>query len=97
MKRSHGARFWITCIGALWAFIAAPLVLQAQGNGVVAGRVFDVAGNGVTGVEVSVVDTNLTVTTAERGAFRFGAVPVGTQTLLFVYLGFGAQTLVVFL
>lgn len=92
MKRSHGARFWITCIGALWAFIAAPLALQAQGSGVVIGRVFDVAGNGVTGVEVSVVDTNLQVSTGERGAYRFGAVPVGTQTLLFVYLGFGTQT-----
>ena len=47
MKRIHGARFWITCIGALCVFIAIPMALQAQGNGVVAGRVFDVAGNGV--------------------------------------------------
>jgi outer membrane receptor protein involved in Fe transport len=73
-------------------FIALPVGLLAQDTGVVTGRVLDVAGNGVTGVAVSVVDKNLSAVTGDRGVYRIAPVPTGTQTLLFVFMGFGAQT-----
>ena len=73
-------------------FIALPVALHAQDSGVVTGRVLDVAGNGVRGVAVSIVDKNLSAVSGDRGVYRIAPVPTGTQTLLFVFMGFGAQT-----
>ena len=91
MKPTCQLRNWLAFFLVL-GLLALPSTLSAQGTGIVTGSAFDTSGNGVIGVEVSVVDTNLTAVTGARGVYRFKTVPAGTQTLLFVYLGFGAQT-----
>ena len=62
MKQSHRVRNW-SALFLVWGLAAFPALLPAQQTGVVTGRVLDNTGNGVVGVSVSVVDTNISVVT----------------------------------
>jgi TonB-dependent receptor len=75
------------------ALSVLPGAAQAQSDsGVVAGQVVDSSGNPLSGAEVSIVGTTLSTVTGEQGSYRMRAVPVGTQTLEFSYLGYGTST-----
>jgi TonB-dependent receptor len=83
------------------AFLVAGLtvfcgVAQAQpSNGTVIGTVRGPTGDALAKVSVSVAGTNLETTTDLGGAYRFGKVPAGEQTVVFTYIGLGATTGVV--
>jgi outer membrane receptor protein involved in Fe transport len=92
MEPSHRLSTWAV------VFLVLPLTvlagpLQAQGNtGVVTGKVLNSAGYPLSGAEVSVAGTTLTAVSDEQGSYRFAAVPTGTQTLSFAYMGYGTSS-----
>jgi TonB-dependent receptor len=85
-----------TRLGSVFLLLVALVALSgavlAQGSGTVTGQVLDSVGNPVIGVEVAVAGTNLRTATGGRGAYRMVAVPAGTQSLVFTYLGYEPLT-----
>jgi TonB-dependent receptor len=85
-----------TRIGSVFLLLVGVVALSgavgAQGSGTVTGQVLDAVGNPVIGVEVAVDGTNLTAATGGRGMYRMVAVPAGSQSLVFSYIGYEPLT-----
>jgi len=71
---------------------AAKAANAVSATGVVSGRVTDGNNTALSTVLVTVVGTNIGVTTTESGQFELRGVPVGTQRVLARRIGFSAKT-----
>lgn len=70
--------------------LVVPLQLGAQ-QGTISGTVTDSAGLPLLGAEITVDGLTVHATTDERGVFRLGGIPYGTQTMNVRRLGFAPQ------
>ena len=79
----------VLCAGLLAAWA---LPAHAQAIGSIFGKVTDASGAVLPGVNVSVagsgLQTPLTSTTTDSGAYQFPSVPIGTYTVTFELQGF---------
>ena len=91
MKPSYRFSNWAIVFLVL-ALSVLPGVAQAQSDsGTVTGQVLDSSGNPLSGAEISIVGTTLATVSGEQGSYRIVAVPAGTRTLEFTYLGYGTS------
>jgi hypothetical protein len=92
----------VACFGLTWAtalivllLVAIPVFAQAP-TGVILGVVKDASGGSIAGATVTVVNTETgltrTLTTAEDGAYRFPALPVGHYSVNVERSGFKPET-----
>ena len=92
MKPSFRFSSW-AIVFLVFALSVLPGAAQAQGDsGTVTGQVVDSGGNPLSGAEITVLGTTLATVSGEQGTYRLLAVPAGTQTLEFTYLGYGTST-----
>lgn len=91
MVESGGAAFgrWGRMLLAVVALAVGAQTLWAQGTtGKVEGSVIDPSGQPVAGAQVLVRGTSLGAVTNSAGYYFINSVPVGTYTLMSVYIGF---------
>jgi len=88
---AHPTRRLRFLTAALFPLLA--LTLAAQGTGGIAGRITD-AGNrlALAGARVSVAETGLTAFADAAGDYSLPAVPAGSRTLVFSYVGYAELT-----
>ena len=91
MRRSPGHALLVRVAAAWFALMLAAAPGRAQtGTAAVRGRVSDVSGRPMDGVQVLVPTTNRVTRTDARGVYRLGGLPAGTYVVRAQQLGFGA-------
>ncbi|HZG44088.1 MAG TPA: alpha-2-macroglobulin family protein, partial [Longimicrobium sp.] len=78
--------------GVMDAWLHPSVLKRGSGDGVVSGRVRDVAGQPVAGAMVTVEGTELRVATDAAGAFRLVGVPRGARTIVATRIGLGSAS-----
>lgn len=80
------------CGAVMALLLSLPLALQAQGTGMVRGRVTDATGRPLDAAQVLVPATARVVRTDAQGRYRLGALPPGTYTVRAQMLGYGSSS-----